>query len=98
MNCREAEDGTPEKVLDVARASLDSTAAVGYGDDSDVVEIVNNVGVARHETIDAVELGVFTAVMDFECPPSHATHASSAAGHAGRTIRPHHQCDQSRDS
>lgn len=30
----------------------------------DVFGIVNNVGVARHETIDAVDFEVFTTVMD----------------------------------
>jgi NAD(P)-dependent dehydrogenase (short-subunit alcohol dehydrogenase family) len=34
LNCREAEAGNAEKALDVGGESLDSTTAVGYGDDS----------------------------------------------------------------
>jgi 3-oxoacyl-[acyl-carrier protein] reductase len=36
----------------------------------DVFGIVNNVGVARHETIDAVDFGVFTTVMDLNVRPA----------------------------
>jgi NAD(P)-dependent dehydrogenase (short-subunit alcohol dehydrogenase family) len=36
----------------------------------DVLGIVNNVGVARHETIDAVDFGVFTTVMDLNVRPA----------------------------
>jgi len=35
-----------------------------------VLGIVNNVGIAKHETIDAVELDVFTAVMDLNVRPA----------------------------
>jgi len=35
-----------------------------------VLGIVNNVGLAKHETIDAVELGVFAAVMDLNVRPA----------------------------
>jgi len=35
-----------------------------------VLGIVNNVGLAKHETIDAVELRVFTAVMDLNVRPA----------------------------
>lgn len=35
-----------------------------------VLGIVNNVGVARHETIDAVDPGAFTAVMDLNVRPA----------------------------
>jgi NAD(P)-dependent dehydrogenase (short-subunit alcohol dehydrogenase family) len=38
LNCREAEDDDGEKKLDVAGESLDSTTAVGYGDDSITAE------------------------------------------------------------
>ena len=36
----------------------------------DVFGIVNNVGVARHETFDAVEPGAFAAVMDLNIRPA----------------------------
>src|ERR1700739_1749342 len=36
----------------------------------DVLGIVNNVGVARHETIDAVDFEAFTAVMDLNVRPA----------------------------
>jgi 3-oxoacyl-[acyl-carrier protein] reductase len=60
----------------------------------DVLGIVNNVGVAKHETIDAVELSAFTAVMEFECPPRAAAHSSSIGRDAVSAIWPHHQRDQ----
>jgi short-subunit dehydrogenase len=36
----------------------------------DVFGIVNNVGAARHETIDAVDFDVFTTVMDLNVRPA----------------------------
>ena len=47
------------------RALANDLAARG-----DVFGIVNNVGVARHETIDAVEPGAFAAVMDLNVRPA----------------------------
>ncbi len=47
------------------RALANDLAARG-----DVFGIVNNVGVARHETIDTVEPGVFAAVMDLNVRPA----------------------------
>jgi NAD(P)-dependent dehydrogenase (short-subunit alcohol dehydrogenase family) len=35
-----------------------------------VLGILNNVGLAKHETIDAVEFGVFSAVMDLNVRPA----------------------------
>jgi 3-oxoacyl-[acyl-carrier protein] reductase len=36
----------------------------------DVVAVVNNVGMTRHETIEAVDFGVFRAVMDLNVRPA----------------------------
>jgi 3-oxoacyl-[acyl-carrier protein] reductase len=46
------------------------TLANELGTHRDVLGIVNNVGVAKHETIDAVEFGVFNAVMDVNIRPA----------------------------
>jgi NAD(P)-dependent dehydrogenase (short-subunit alcohol dehydrogenase family) len=50
---------------DQTRALANDLAARG-----DVFGIVKNVSVARHETIEARELGVFTAVMDLNVRPA----------------------------
>ena len=50
---------------DQAGALANELAAHG-----NVLGIVNNVGLAKHETIDAVELRVFTAVMDLNVRPA----------------------------
>jgi 3-oxoacyl-[acyl-carrier protein] reductase len=47
------------------RALADDLAARG-----DVLGIVNNVGVSRHETIDTVDPGAFAAVMDLNVRPA----------------------------
>jgi 3-oxoacyl-[acyl-carrier protein] reductase len=50
---------------DQTRVLANSLAARG-----DVLGIVNNVGVVRHETIDTVDAGVFAAVMDLNVRPA----------------------------
>ena len=37
---------------------------------SDVLGIVNNVGIVRHETFEAVDLGAFTTIMDLNVRPA----------------------------
>ena len=56
----------------------------------DVFGIVNNVGLVRRETIDAVDFGGVHRGDGFKCPPGVATHSSSSAQHAIRSIRTHH--------
>jgi len=64
----------------------------------DVFGIVNNVGLVRRETIDAVDFEVFTGVMDLNVAPGVATHPGSSAQHAIRSIWTHHQRHQPRYS
>jgi NAD(P)-dependent dehydrogenase (short-subunit alcohol dehydrogenase family) len=73
------------------------TLANELGTHRDVLGIVNNVGVAKHETIDAVEFGVFNAD-GREHPASLAADASAVAQYASRSIRPHNQHHEPRYS
>lgn len=55
---------------DLADRAKTRSLAKDLASRGDVVGIVNNVGVAKHETIDAVEFGAFTAVMDLNVRPA----------------------------
>jgi 3-oxoacyl-[acyl-carrier protein] reductase len=62
------------------RALADDLATRG-----DVLGIVNNVGLAKHETIDAVDPGAFAAVMDLNVRPAlQLTQALLPGMHAAR--------------
>jgi len=55
---------------DLADENQTRALANELGTRGDVLGIVNNVGIAKHETIDAVEFGVFSAVMDLNVRPA----------------------------
>jgi NAD(P)-dependent dehydrogenase (short-subunit alcohol dehydrogenase family) len=56
----------PGEFVSADLADREQTAALGntLAARGNVLGIVNNVGLAKHETIDAVEIGAFTAMMD----------------------------------
>jgi 3-oxoacyl-[acyl-carrier protein] reductase len=56
-----ADLGDPDETRALARA---------LGSRENVLGIVNNVGLAKHETIDAVEFQAFTAIMDLNVRPA----------------------------
>jgi 3-oxoacyl-[acyl-carrier protein] reductase len=61
---------------DLADQKQTYTLAKDLAARGDVFGIVNNVGVARHETIDAVDFDTFTKVMDLNVRPAlHLTQA-----------------------
>ena len=69
---RSAPQGFSGEFISADLADKDQTGAlarelVARGN---VLGIVNNVGLAKHETIDAVEFGVFSAVMDLNVRPA----------------------------
>ena len=69
---RSAPGSFPGEFISADLADKDETSAlagklVARGN---VLGIVNNVGVAKHETIDTVELGAFAAVMDLNVRPA----------------------------
>jgi NAD(P)-dependent dehydrogenase (short-subunit alcohol dehydrogenase family) len=69
---RSAPQGFSGEFISTDLADKDQTGAlarelVARGD---VLGILNNVGLAKHETIDAVEFGVFSAVMDLNVRPA----------------------------
>ena len=55
---------------DLADENQTRALANELGTRGDVLGIVNNVGIAKHETIDAVEFGVFSVVMDLNVRPA----------------------------
>jgi NAD(P)-dependent dehydrogenase (short-subunit alcohol dehydrogenase family) len=55
---------------DLADQNHTRALAKDLTDRGDVFGIVNNVGVAKHETIDTVEPGAFAAVMDLNVRPA----------------------------
>ena len=55
---------------DLADENQTPALANELGTRGDVLGIVNNVGIAKHETIDAVEFGVFSVVMDLNVRPA----------------------------
>ena len=55
---------------DLADENLTRTLGDNLAARGDVLGIVNNVGIARHETIDSVEPGVLAAVMDLNVRPA----------------------------
>ena len=55
---------------DLADENQTRALANELGTRGDVLGIVNNVGIAKHETIDAVEFGAFSAVMDLNVRPA----------------------------
>jgi 3-oxoacyl-[acyl-carrier protein] reductase len=55
---------------DLADENQTRALANELGTRRDVLGIINNVGIAKHETIDAVEFGAFTAVMDLNVRPA----------------------------
>jgi len=68
---RSAPQSFPGEFISADLADQDQTGALAneLAAHGNVLGIVNNVGLAKHETIDAVELRVFTAVMDLNvCP------------------------------
>jgi 3-oxoacyl-[acyl-carrier protein] reductase len=69
---RSARQSFPGEFISADLADPDRTAALAneLAARGNVPGIVNNVGLAKHETIDAVELRVFTAVMDLNVRPA----------------------------
>ncbi len=55
---------------DLADKEQTSALAAKLASRGDVLGIVNNVGIAKHETIETVELGLFGAVMDLNVRPA----------------------------
>jgi 3-oxoacyl-[acyl-carrier protein] reductase len=69
---RSAPQGFPGEFISVDLADQDQTGVLAseLAARGNVLGIVNNVGIAKHETIDAVELRAFTAVMDLNVRPA----------------------------
>jgi 3-oxoacyl-[acyl-carrier protein] reductase len=69
---RSAPRSFPGEFIAADLADQDQTAALAneLAARKNLLGIVNNVGLAKHETIDAVELRVFTAVMDLNVRPA----------------------------
>jgi 3-oxoacyl-[acyl-carrier protein] reductase len=69
---RSAPRSFPGEFIAANLADQDQTAALAneLAARKNLLGIVNNVGLAKHETIDAVELRVFTAVMDLNVRPA----------------------------
>jgi len=69
---RSAPQSFPGEFISADLADQDQTGALAneLAAHGNVLGIVNNVGLAKHETIDAVELRVFTAVMDLNVRPA----------------------------
>lgn len=68
---RSAPQSFPGEFIQADLADQDQTDALvnDFAARGNVLGIVNNVGLAKHETIGAVELDVFTAVMDLNVRP-----------------------------
>jgi len=97
---RSAPQSFPGEFISADLADQDQTGALAneLAAHGNVLGIVNNVGLAKHETIDAVESPCVHCGHGFECPPSPATHASSTTGYAISTIWPHYQRDEPCDA
>ena len=69
---RSAPQSFPGEFISTDLADQDQTVALAkaLAARGNVLGIVNNVGLAKHETIDTVELGVFAAVMDLNVRPA----------------------------
>ena len=69
---RSAPQGFPGEFISADLADKDETGALAskLASRGDVLGIVNNVGLAKHETIGTVELGMFTEVMDLNLRPA----------------------------
>lgn len=69
---RTAPESFPGEFIAADLAHKDETSALAgrLTARGNVLGIVNNVGLAKHETIDNVELGVFAAVMDLNVRPA----------------------------
>ncbi len=69
---RSAPQSFPGQFIQADLADQDQTLALAkeLAARGNVLGIVNNVGMAKHETIDTVELRTFSAVMDFNVRPS----------------------------
>ncbi len=69
---RTAPGSFPGEFISADLADKDETSALAgkLAARGNVLGIVNNVGLAKHETIDTMELGVFTAVMDLNVRPA----------------------------
>jgi 3-oxoacyl-[acyl-carrier protein] reductase len=69
---RSAPQSFPGEFISADLADQDQTGALAneLAAHGNVLGIVNNVGLAKHETIDAVELRVFIAVMDLNVRPA----------------------------
>ena len=57
-------------VIDLADSRQTAALARDFAARGDILGIVNNVGMAKHETIDAVEFEDFTAIMDLNVRPA----------------------------
>jgi 3-oxoacyl-[acyl-carrier protein] reductase len=69
---RSAPRGFPGELISTDLADQDQTASLAneLAARGNVFGIVNNVGLAKHEAIETLELGVFTAVMDLNVRPA----------------------------
>ena len=69
---RQAPHSFPGVFIEADLAEQDQTGALAkdLAARKNLLGIVNNVGVARHETIDTVEIDAFTAVMDLNVRPA----------------------------
>lgn len=69
---RSAPRGFPGEFISADLADKEQTSALAskLASRGNVLGILNNVGLAKHETIDSVELGVFTEVMDLNVRPA----------------------------
>jgi len=69
---RSAPQSFPGEFISADLADRDQTEALasGLAARGNVLGIVNNVGLAKHETIDAVDLRVFAAIMDLNVRPA----------------------------
>jgi 3-oxoacyl-[acyl-carrier protein] reductase len=69
---RSAPQSFPGEFISADLADLDQTGALAntLAARGNVLGIVNNVGLAKHETIDSVDLRAFTAIMDLNVRPA----------------------------
>jgi 3-oxoacyl-[acyl-carrier protein] reductase len=69
---RSAPESFPGEFISTDLADRDQTGALAnaLAARGNVLGIVNNVGLAKHETIDSVDLGSFTTIMDLNVRPA----------------------------
>jgi 3-oxoacyl-[acyl-carrier protein] reductase len=69
---RSAPQSFPGEFIQADLANQDQTLALVHelAARSDVLGIVNNVGIAKHETVDTVEFGAFAALLDLNVRPA----------------------------